>query len=353
MTLYRSHGRGSWIVERTFRRVGLVRRATGLADRTEAVELERLLVRLSQLRRDEILQAFRDGLVSGDELFRAYQQDGIDGLPTVEHIKPLREAVATWLAESRLAERTGRDYKATFDRLLASADERARVADLPDLLKRYRDEAKGGRSFNLARAITRSFVSTVSGRYGRLWSELGNIRPRPTHRRSGSPQTPDDARAVSRALGRYGGMWWSLCTSGMSGGPDGPYFLEQFEVVRQKAKHGEVVGLAIHGTKRRGRERVVPLLFTPVHPLVLYPAFARALRHVGLTANDGRRTYEAWLEASGVPKARRRRYMGHGVQDVTDLYGDEYPIWAFLGSDTQRLREHIGDDWTPSLAVTA
>jgi hypothetical protein len=351
MSLFRSMHRGSWVIERTFRRVGHIRRATGLREESDAAELERLLVRLSHLHRDELLMAFRDRLIAGDELYAAYLRGGMEGLPSVAHIKALDAAVEAWLASAAIAPRTRRDYAAILKRVIGGKP--AKVSDLPTLLTRYRERTKGGRAFNLARAAARSFASSLMGRYSDLWNMLSNIRPRPVRRKAGHPQTPDEAREVAQALGRYGGMWWTLCTSGMSGGPDGPYFLERFSVTRQTRGTRRIEALAIHGTKREGRERVVPLVATPVRPLVKYPAFARALRAIGLTPNDGRRSYEAWMENAGIPKARRRRYMGHGTADVTDLYGDDYPLAEFLDADAARIRTYIGTDWTPGLAVMA
>jgi len=54
------------------------------------------------------------------------------------------------------------------------------------------------------------------------------------------------------------------------------------------------------------------------------------------TAYDLRRTYSNWLESAGVPRTRRRLYLGHGARDVTDFY-ESHEVTAFLREDAERL----------------
>jgi integrase len=56
---------------------------------------------------------------------------------------------------------------------------------------------------------------------------------------------------------------------------------------------------------------------------------------------DLRRTYANWLEAAGVPRTRRKMYMGHGASDVTDLY-ERHEVERFLAEDAERLRRFVG-----------
>ena len=59
-----------------------------------------------------------------------------------------------------------------------------------------------------------------------------------------------------------------------------------------------------------------------------------------LTPYDLRRSYANWLEAAGIPRTRRRLYLGHGAGDVTGLY-ETHEVAAFLADDAQRLREYV------------
>jgi len=60
-----------------------------------------------------------------------------------------------------------------------------------------------------------------------------------------------------------------------------------------------------------------------------------------LAPYDLRRTYANWLEGAGIPRTRRRLYMGHGARDVTDLY-ETHQVLQFLREDAAKLADFIG-----------
>lgn len=62
---------------------------------------------------------------------------------------------------------------------------------------------------------------------------------------------------------------------------------------------------------------------------------------VALTPDDLRRTSSKWLELSGIPRTRRRMYMGHGAKDVTDLY-ERSEVTNYLVEDAKKLRAFLG-----------
>ena len=102
----------------------------------------------------------------------------------------------------------------------------------------------------------------------------------------------------------------------------------------------------IHGTKTKGADRVVPLVSVLLfHPQVSYVVFRKALRTASdgqMTPYDLRRTYANWLEAAGIPRTRRRLYLGHGASDVTDLY-EAHEVRAFLKADAEKLRAFLSE----------
>lgn len=100
----------------------------------------------------------------------------------------------------------------------------------------------------------------------------------------------------------------------------------------------------VYGTKREGRVRSVPLIQSPAVPTWKHPrTFENAFRErtSAFTPYDLRRTYSNWLEAAGIPRTRRRMYMGHGARDVTDLY-EQHEVTAFLVEDGAKLRAFLG-----------
>ena len=86
----------------------------------------------------------------------------------------------------------------------------------------------------------------------------------------------------------------------------------------------------------------MPLLVRPTDPELTPSGFDSALGrlNVKVTPYDARRTYANWLEAAGIPRTRRKLYMGHGQTDVTDLY-EWHEVEAFIAEDTEKLRQYI------------
>ncbi len=52
-------------------------------------------------------------------------------------------------------------------------------------------------------------------------------------------------------------------------------------------------------------------------------------------------TRNTWLEGAGIPRTRRKLYMGHGKTDVTDLY-ERHDVERFLAEDGEKLRTYLG-----------
>lgn len=105
-----------------------------------------------------------------------------------------------------------------------------------------------------------------------------------------------------------------------------------------------VLGDRVHveGTKRGGRRRDVPLVIAPVRATIVRRTFENRLRRRSraLQVYDLRRTYANWMESAGIPRTRRRMYLGHGERDVTDLY-ERHEVAAFLVEDAKRLWTYL------------
>ena len=108
----------------------------------------------------------------------------------------------------------------------------------------------------------------------------------------------------------------------------------------------------IAGTKRDGRVRDVPWC-PPSGNRRGYQAFRAALHEASsgsIEPYDLRRTYANWLEAAGIPRTRRRLYLGHGVANVTYLY-ERHHVAAFLAEDAERLQGVLGEVVATALRV--
>jgi hypothetical protein len=65
-----------------------------------------------------------------------------------------------------------------------------------------------------------------------------------------------------------------------------------------------------------------------------------ALTALQLESYDARRAYAHWLEEAGIPRARRKLYLGHGRRDVTDDY-EMGELGRYLQEDGRALRAYV------------
>jgi integrase len=66
-------------------------------------------------------------------------------------------------------------------------------------------------------------------------------------------------------------------------------------------------------------------------------------RHLGdkMGIYDLRRSFAVWMEDAGIPRSRRKLYLGHSAGDVTGLY-ERRELLAWLEEDGERLRAYAG-----------
>jgi hypothetical protein len=72
--------------------------------------------------------------------------------------------------------------------------------------------------------------------------------------------------------------------------------------------------LRIHGQKRPGRDRLVPLVVDLEALPLTRAAFEHKLKHSGLgvTPDDARRSFANWMDQTGILEVNQRAYLGHG-----------------------------------------
>jgi integrase len=71
--------------------------------------------------------------------------------------------------------------------------------------------------------------------------------------------------------------------------------------------------------------------------------FAKALAKASgdtVQPYDLRRTYATWMEKAQIPRSRRRRYMGHSLGDVTELY-EQDELERYLAEDAAKLEAFV------------
>jgi integrase len=93
----------------------------------------------------------------------------------------------------------------------------------------------------------------------------------------------------------------------------------------------------------------------PAEPTIGYSRFLVLLKDATgkrVNVHDLRKTYTKWMSEAGIPRARRKLYLGHGKTDVTDLY-ELNEVGEFLAHDAEKFRAFIGDAPAKALEVMA
>lgn len=327
-------------IDRTFRGVGRIKKATGTSNKAVQRKMSKMLTALHDDGRLDILRAIRDGDVSMLEVYDAYQRKTLAALPVGGTARSLVEAFRDWRDGLRVPDDYSADHVRTMEttlRHLTGARPKAMLADLPAVLEQLRDTLgkRAPRSFNLTRSHCMAFVRATLKRSHPLWLGVAAVE-----RRKVKPTKPKRPLSVeqmrnyfpSPATDKLDAIAWTMATTGM-------HAKELWGKWETRA-----ASVLVLGTKRRGRRREVPLVLAPATPAMHSQNFAKGLRirtNKGCTPYDFRRTYANWLEAAGIPRTRRRLYLGHGAKDVTDLY-EVHEVQQFLTEDAEKLRAFVG-----------
>lgn len=325
--------------------VGRIKKRSGTLDRAVRRRMIRMVkdLRSGNPPRLDVLRALRDGSVSFLVALDAYSRQALHELPVGEAMPLVADAMKDWIADVKSD--YSPEHAAAFEttrRYLKREDEAARVADLPRVLESLRKTLgkKYPRSFNLARAHVLAFTRSTLKRSHPIYGACLAVEERPVKRKTPKIRlTPDAIRGFfpnpgdhTKKEGKVDTIAWSMVANGM-GQKElwGPWEVERDRVV-------------IHGTKAGGRERMVPLVIAPATPPLSRDRFEKLFRErmgAAFSPYHLRRTYIQWLEASGIPRTRRRLYAGHGEKDVTDLY-EAHEITEYLVADAAKLRTFLG-----------
>lgn len=320
-------------IDRWFKGVGRIHRASGTTDAKVKRKIERMLRALFEDGRLDVLRAIRDGHVSFLQVYDAYQRRSLGDLPIGNTMPELSSTMKTWI-ENATPDYSKKhlDNLETARRYLERKDKAARVADLPRLLDELRNTLgrSHARSFNLLRASALAFVRSTLKKSHPLYIACAAVEPRVVQKRLPRAQlTPDAMRGFfpNPETDVIDAISWALVTTGMGA----KEYWGRWHIQTDR--------IHIDGTKRGGRVRDVPLVRSPAVPKLSRDRYERRFRErmqKRVTPYDLRRTYAQWLESAGIPRARRRMYLGHGTKDVTDLY-EQHQVAAFLIADAATL----------------
>jgi integrase len=327
-------------IDRMFRGVGRIAKATGTTNPAVRRKINRMLTAFRDEGRLDLLRAIRDDQLSLLQALDAYTRKSLDELPVGQTARNLAAAFAAWQAGLRAPIDCSLDHLRTLgttQRHLLAARPKALLAEAPAVLEALRDTLgkRAPRSFNLTRAHVLAFVRATLKRSHPLWLACAAVELRkvtPSQKRS--TLTPDQMRNwfPSPDTDPVDAIAWAMVTTGMGA----KEYWGAWHILADRIR--------IEGTKREGRRRDVPLAWRPSAPALSRRTWEDKLRERTdrqITPYDLRRTYATWLESAGIPRTRRRIFMGHGTKDITDLY-EAHEVAAFLAADGQKLRAWLG-----------
>jgi integrase len=297
-----------------------------------------MLTALHDDNRLDLLREIRDGRLDMLTVYEAFQRRALHELPVAGTMRPLAATMKDWIESLMVPlEYSAKHVESleTSRRYFERADAKATVADLPRVLDELRDSLgrKHPRSFNLARAAALTFVRATLKRSHQIYAGVAAVEPRKLAK--ATKRTPLSLQQMTALFPNRDTEWldgiaWGMATTGMHA----KEYWGRWHVTADRVH--------IDGTKRSGRVRDVPLVLRPTVPKFNRRKFEDDLRERTrmITVYDLRRTYATWLEAAGIPRTRRRLYLGHGTSDVTDLY-EWHEVTAFLSEDATKLRAFL------------
>ena len=350
-TPHRANQRGTFRIDRTFPGVGRIAKASGTTDARVFDAYNDMLSALYMAGRLDILKQLRSSRTAGGvtfaEVWDAYRPmrgrvADLNRLPSPATIRALIPAMQTWAEGREVSETHRRNLLRDIKQLAAHAAEGATVDQLPRVLERYRARArKEGhpRAFNMTRTTALAFLRGTVGRTSSLYIEVAESPMMKERRQQGNPMSPADARTFVAALPpQLGRMFWAMCVTGMRP-------VEYWGAWEMRGDR-----IVIRNAKRKGMQvettREIPLLERITPPERAWSSLKHYLWRSGTsrltkhTPYDARRTFAHWMEEAGIPRSRRRYYLGHGIKDVTDIY-ERNEVTRFLASDARKLRAHV------------
>lgn len=335
MTPIRSNSRGSFVLKVKFPTIGLIRRATGTTNPKTFAAIRRMCAVLYDAGRLDLLEALATGRIHPMVMFERFRGGHLETLPSADVLPALVATLQSWIDQAEGSEETRRGRRNVLV-IMKRLAPNGTIGELPDVLRTYRAQAAAHpRAFNLARATLQAFLRDQLGKSHPLYVALSDVparKYRPSRR--GRPFSPDQLRALMKAMDSpHGLMAWTMATTGM--GPK-EYWEDGFDVLPH--------GVAIHGQKRAGRERLVPRVSLTIEPQVSRGRWQiRFRQHAkGRSPYDLRRTFSNLLVEAGIPGNRRQHYMGHGPRSMTELY-EQPEILRWLDEDGASLRLILGE----------
>jgi hypothetical protein len=317
------------MVDRQFSGIGRIRRASGTSDRRVLAGINKMLDVLYEQGLHGQLEAIRDGSLKPIAAYAVFRTSRPDRVPDAPAMMPLEAAWTAW-EEATPNTATRKMRRFAWAQLKTKLPPAANVSQLPTVLQHLRKELTAqAPTFNRVRACVLSFLKGTLGKGHGSYLAVRDIEGMTEHAKRRAAPTLAKAITVRRRLGGAAGeAWWSMVITGM-----GPKELDGSWSVGTDR-------IAIHGTKRGARDRIIPRFGTPVRRGMGWKQIREAIAalpdELKVQRYDGRRAFAHLIEEAGIPRTRRRMYLGHAVGDVTDRY-ETTDLAPYLAEDAEKV----------------
>lgn len=334
--VYTSNKRGSFVIKKSFKGIGQIRRASGTKDEKTFIEIQRMMEKLYYTANHTILEEIRDGVVNGIEVYRYFIEGRLDHLPSTASLRPVIPTVPDWIDTHSVAPKTKTDYKNQIKRFCDVVGTALSIQDIPKAVKTYRrycDEREIARTFNLCRATILAYLNNNFGKTHTLYRQVVEVKTLKVKSKKQAPKlSVVEFVALTDALPEeYANIARAMVLSGMR--PNevfGEWWLEKDRVV-------------IKGTKTDRSDRIVPLvqpIFQPTRGILAFRKRLKKFRE-DITPYSFRHSYLHWMELAKISRSRRTAYMGHtSLKDTTEIY-EQHEVQEFLQEDAEILRNWI------------
>ena len=343
MAAFKSNGRGSLILKRHYPDVRPIRRASGTHDPALLTKIEAMCDALynEDPPRHDLLDGIATGRLKPLHVYATVRQGKVGTIPSADLLPPLLETFKAWAESAESGEENRRSRLKAWKRWRESkiATAATTMGELPEVLAADRVRcAAHAVTFNNARAAAMAFVREKLSKRHLLHDQVADVPLlKATKKRRRRAFTVEGLREVVRHMGQpAGAMAWTMAVTGMG---NKEYWSTPWEVYAPT--HVE-----IHGTKRGGRDRIVPYVCPLTVPMMGEKAFRAKLKAAApdRTIYDLRRSFSVFAANAKIDEARRSVYMGHtSAKTMTQWYEMSAEIEEYLRADSDRLRAYLGE----------
>lgn len=312
---HRSNGRGSFRLDRRFRSIGRINRASGTTERKTFEAIDSMLGVLYQQGHWDVLKQIKTGHVLPLQALSLWRQGQIYRITNAATLRKLSPEIEDWITSRQATATTKRNNLSEIRRML-NVTGNPEIASVAEAMKRYRDDClvRGVfDTFNRTRKLILAFLAEGLPKQVALRDDVlavGTLDVKSSSARHFTVVEMDqllgalsqDHRHMARTL-LFTTMGWSEYTG-------------DWKILGDNRVH-------IVGTKNSYRNRKIPQFERHlVRPLCGAASFRKALQkvHPDLQVRSFRNSLTRWMASAGIDQWRVEVYTGHAPSTMTIHY---------------------------------